>query len=125
MAELLRELERRALPWGVVTNKAARFTLPLMDLLGLRSRAACIISGDTTAHIKPHPEPLLAASRQIGIAPADCLYVGDDLRDIQAARAAAMKAVVAGFGYLNGTAPETWGADAIIATPLALLALID
>ena len=116
IAELLAELERREIAWGIVTNKAARFTLPLMRLLHLEQRAACIVCGDTTPNLKPHPDPMLHASRAIGIPPAGCVYLGDDLRDIQAAHAAGMKALAAGWGYLGGdTPPETWGADAIIA----------
>lgn len=121
MAELLTELERRAVLWGVVTNKAERLTHPLLEQLGLHRRAACIVGGDTTGKLKPDPAPLLAASQRIGIAPPDCLYLGDDQRDVEAGRAACMKVVVAGFGYLNGTNPETWNADAIIAKPLDLL----
>ena len=124
MAELLAELERRAVPWGVVTNKAERFTFPLLELLGMRGRTACIIGGDTTGRIKPDPAPLLAASERIGIAPGRCVYVGDDRRDMQAGRAAGMKVVAARFGYLNGTDPETWGADAIIDRPQDLLLLL-
>ncbi len=121
MAELLAELERRAMPWGVVTNKAERFTFPLLEMLGMRSRAACIIGGDTTGKIKPDPAPLLAASERIGIAPGCCVYVGDDYRDMQAGRAAGMKVVAARFGYLNGSDPETWDADAVIDRPQDLL----
>ena len=121
MAELLAELERRAVLWGVVTNKAERLTHPLLELLGLHRRAACIIGGDTTGKLKPDPAPLLAASHRIGIAPQVCLYLGDDQRDVEASRAAGMKVVVAGFGYLNGTDPATWDADAIIEQPLELL----
>ncbi|MGH8620835.1 MAG: HAD-IA family hydrolase, partial [Burkholderiales bacterium] len=100
MPELLDRLDARALPWGVVTNKAERFTLPLLDLLELRSRAACVIGGDTTGRIKPHPEPLLAASRAIALAPSACVYVGDDRRDVEAGQAAGMKTAVARWGYL-------------------------
>ena len=89
MAELLAELEHRAVLWGVVTNKAERYTFPLLEMLAVRSRAACIIGGDTTGRIKPDPAPLLAASERIGIAPGRCVYVGDDRRDMQAGRAAA------------------------------------
>jgi N-acetyl-D-muramate 6-phosphate phosphatase len=121
MAELLVELEQRAMLWGVVTNKPERFTHPLLEHLGIHDRAACIIGGDTTGRIKPDPAPLLAASERINIAPRHCLYLGDDIRDIQAGRAAGMRVVVAGFGYLNGTDPATWGADATIDTPLDLL----
>ena len=121
MAELLAELERRAVPWGVVTNKAERLTYPLLELLALRSRAACIIGGDTTGRIKPDPAPLLAASDRIGIAPQHCIYLGDDRRDMEAGRAAGMTVVVAKFGYLNGNDPETWAADGMIDKPLELL----
>ena len=121
IAELLAELERRGVAWGVVTNKAERFTLPLLKLLGVHNRAACVIGGDTTGKLKPDPAPLLAASQRIRIAPNRCLYLGDDQRDIQAGRAAGMKVVAARFGYLNGNDPATWGADAIIDRPLELL----
>ncbi|TSA41056.1 MAG: HAD family hydrolase [Betaproteobacteria bacterium] len=124
MAELLAELERRAVLWGVVTNKAERFTYPLLELLALRSRAACIIGGDTTGRIKPDPAPLLAASERIGIAPRHCIYLGDDRRDMEAGRAAGMTVVVAKFGYLNGNDPETWAADGMIDKPLDLLQYI-
>jgi len=121
MDELLVELERRAVLWGVVTNKAERYTLPLLELLAVRSRAACIIGGDTTGKLKPDPAPLLAASARIGIAPRDCIYLGDDRRDMEAGRAAGMTVVAARFGYLNGSEPETWAADGIIDKPLELL----
>ena len=121
MAELLAELERRAVLWGVVTNKAERFTYPLLELLAVRSRAACIIGGDTTGRIKPDPAPLLAASERIGVNPQHCIYVGDDRRDMEAGRAAGMIVVVAKFGYLNGNDPETWAADGMIDQPLDLL----
>ncbi len=121
MAELLTELEHRGLLWGVVTNKAERYTYPLLDLLGVRSRAACIIGGDTTGKTKPDPAPMFEATRRMGVAPQECIYVGDDRRDMQAGRAAGMKVVVAKFGYLNGNDPETWDADAMIDQPLDLL----
>jgi phosphoglycolate phosphatase len=115
--ELLDQLDVRALRWGVVTNKQERFALPLLELLKVRSRAACVIGGDTTGKSKPHPEPLLAASRAIGLAPESCIYVGDDLRDVQAGQAAGMKAAVAMWGYLNGQKPEHWNADCMIEEP--------
>lgn len=122
MDDLLRSLEDRGLPWGVVTNKAQRFTIPLIDALGLASRAACIVSGDTTAHPKPHPLPLLYAAEQIHIAPGNCLYVGDDLRDVQSARAAGMPVIAAAFGYLGeGGKPSEWGADGVIEAPMETL----
>jgi len=119
--QLLGQLETRAMPWGVVTNKAERFTLPLLELLEVRRRAACVIGGDTTGRIKPHPDPLLAASRAIGLAPEVCVYLGDDQRDVEAGRAAGMKTAVARWGYLNGEAPETWGAHFMLESPEDLL----
>ena len=124
MAELLDELERRDLPWGVVTNKAERLTHPLLKLLGVHHRAACVIGGDTTGKIKPDPAPLLAAAARMRLAPTRCLYLGDDRRDVEAGRAAGMKVVVARFGYLNGKDPEAWDADAMIDEPLQLLPLL-
>ncbi|MEO8442232.1 MAG: HAD-IA family hydrolase [Betaproteobacteria bacterium] len=121
MVELLDELERRGLRWGVVTNKAERYTHPLLKLLGVDHRAACVVGGDTTGKTKPDPAPLFAATERIGIAPAHCIYVGDDRRDVQAGRAAGMKTIVAKFGYLHGNDPETWAADAMIDTPGELL----
>jgi N-acetyl-D-muramate 6-phosphate phosphatase len=121
MAELVDELESRRLTWGIVTNKAERFALPLMRLLGYSARAACIIGGDTTGKLKPHPEPLYAAARAIRIAPANCVYVGDDERDVQAGRTAGMKTLAVRYGYLNGSNPQAWGADAVIDTPMETL----
>jgi len=121
MGDLLTRIEESRLAWGVVTNKAARFTDPLMRLLRLDTRAGCIVSGDTTPKTKPHPEPLLHAARMLDLPPASCLYVGDDLRDIQAARAAGMSAIAARYGYLGeAEPPERWGADAIVDAPIEL-----
>ena len=126
MAELLDAIEARALPWGVVTNKAERFTHPLLRLLDLDRRSSCIVCGDTTAHPKPHPAPLQRAARQLGLEPETCLYVGDDLRDIQAARAAGMPVVAAAFGYLGeGGNPADWRADAILQHPRDLLRFLE
>ena len=83
--EVLATLEARGLPWGIITNKAAWLTEPLLQILGLSERAACIVSGDTLPERKPHPRPLLHAANLIAVAPADCVYVGDALRDVQAA----------------------------------------
>ncbi|MEW6313608.1 MAG: HAD-IA family hydrolase [Pseudomonadota bacterium] len=121
MEELLSTLEMRRISWGIVTNKTTRFTNPLMKLLDLDERAACIISGDSTPHAKPHPEPLFAACRATSARPEHCIYVGDDERDTQAALAAGMRSIVAGYGYLNGSRPEAWGAHGIIQTPVELL----
>lgn len=120
--ELLEQLDSQAIPWGIVTNKPARFTRPLMHLLGLHQRAACIISGDDTPYSKPHPEPLLVACRQINVVPDGCIYLGDDIRDVQASLAAGVKPIVALYGYLGNCAPpETWGASGLIGHPGDLL----
>ena len=124
MAALLSELEKRRLPWGVVTNKVERFTLPLLDALNLTARAACIIGGDTTIHTKPHPAPLLAASRAIKVEPQSCIYVGDDRRDVEAGHAAGMGVAVAGWGYLNGNDADRWAADWMLKNPQELLRIL-
>jgi phosphoglycolate phosphatase len=116
--ELLAELEARGLKWGVVTNKPAAFTEPLMSILDLAERAACIVSGDTCPQPKPHPAPMLAAAELCGADPVQCLYLGDAERDIQAARAAAMPALVAAWGYIGSAyQPHTWGAHGQIRHP--------
>ena len=118
VAPLLDALEGRGIRWGIVTNKAMRFTGAVVAGLGLTARSACVVSGDTTARAKPHPDPLLHAAAAIRIAPAQCLYVGDDLRDIQAARAAGMGAIAAAYGYLGVDGdPHDWAADAVISHP--------
>lgn len=126
MASLLDQLEARGLKWGVVTNKPHRFTVPVMEGLGLMQRAGTVISGDSTAHAKPHPLPLLTACEQLGVPPALALYVGDDLRDIQAAQAAGMPSAAARWGYIghNGDIAD-WGADVIASSPLDLLHFLD
>lgn len=126
MEALLAQLEARAIPWGVVTNKPARFTDPLLRDLGLTGRAACIISGDTCAYPKPHPASLLLAAEQLGVSPAGCLYVGDAERDIQAAVNAGMVPIVALYGYIDAhDTPETWGAAGQIRHPDELWRYID
>lgn len=123
MAKLIDTLEQRGLPWGIVTNKPHRFTLPLMQALDYAERAACLVSGDTCSRAKPYPDPLLHAAKIMNIAPEKCLYLGDDKRDIEAGRAAGMKSLIALFGYIDPKADlNTWQADAAIATPLDLLA---
>jgi N-acetyl-D-muramate 6-phosphate phosphatase len=121
---LLGRLEHRGIAWGIVTNKAARFTDKLVPLIGL-GHAACVVSGDTTPHAKPHPEPLLEAARRIGVSPEQCWYVGDDLRDVQAGRAAGMATIAAAWGYCGNVEPASWDADAMAATPAELLQLVD
>lgn len=122
MAETLERIEAEGRQWGVVTNKATRFTEPLMEQLGLHRRAACVVSGDTTPHAKPHPAPLLHALQACGVSAGRGVYVGDDRRDIEAGRAASMRTVIAAYGYL-GDAPDTeaWGADHAIDSPTDLL----
>ena len=125
VAALIESLVARNLPWGVVTNKSARFTEPLTRTMPLFASAAVVISGDTTPHAKPHPEPLFEAARRVGVDPARCVYVGDDHRDIVAGLAAGMATVAATYGYL-GTAADTskWGAHAAINNPNELLSLL-
>ncbi len=125
MDRLLDELEARRLPWGVVTNKPAWLTDPLMAALGLDERAAAVVSGDTCERRKPHPEPLLHACRLAGVDPAACLYLGDAERDIQAGRAAGMATAVAHWGYLDdGDRPDAWGAHHHLHHPLDTLELL-
>jgi 2-phosphoglycolate phosphatase len=120
--QMLTEIERRGLSWGIVTNKAARFTLPLLEHLGIAARAGAVVCGDTTPHIKPHPAPLLAGARSLTLPPADCLYVGDAERDIAGGKAAGMKTVLARFGYLGPEdTPDSWHADGSIDSLRALL----
>ncbi|CAG9933437.1 HAD family hydrolase [Candidatus Nitrotoga arctica] len=122
MAELIEVLEQRGLPWGIVTNKPHRFTLPLMQALGYAQRAACLISGDTCARAKPFPDSLLKASELLKIAPKLCLYLGDDKRDAEAAQAAGMRCVIARYGY--NSSPEelsNWPAQGEIDLPSQLL----
>jgi len=123
--EMIEGLLRRQLPWGVVTNKAARFTDPLTRAMPLFASARAMVSGDTTPHSKPHPEPLFEAARRLAIEPACCLYVGDDERDIRAGLAAGMATVAATYGYLGEkTDPARWGAHAVINSPGELLQLL-
>ncbi|MEJ2591808.1 MAG: HAD-IA family hydrolase [Candidatus Thiodiazotropha sp.] len=123
METLLDQLEARSIPWGIVTNKPARLTDPLMAGLGLDRRASVIVSGDTTAHAKPHPEPILHACRLTGAEPSDTLYVGDAQRDIEAGRNAGTRTLVALFGYLSEQdIPAEWHADGMIEQPMDLLA---
>jgi phosphoglycolate phosphatase len=124
--ELLEALLQRGLRWGVVTNKAQRFSMPLTRSMPFFDSASTIISGDTTAHIKPHPAPLLEAARRLDLSPIDCLYVGDDARDIMAGRAAGMTTVAALYGYLGADADVAlWGADAEVTSPTELLKLLE
>ncbi len=125
VAELIERIVSSGLKWGVVTNKAARFTLPLTRGIPLFSSALTIISGDTTPHSKPHPAPLLEAARQMGLAAERCVYVGDDERDMIAGRAAGMSTVAATYGYLGNAADlDSWKADFAISRPCELLSFL-
>lgn len=125
MAQMLDQLDARPLKWGVVTNKPRRFTVPLMQALGLAARAACIVSGDDCERPKPHPDTLLLAAQQAQTSPAECIYVGDAERDIIASRAAGMASVVALYGYLDANdKPQEWGAQGAINSPAELLGLL-
>jgi len=121
VADLLDELEGRRIAWGIVTNKTLRFTDRILQALEVKP--ACVVGGDSTPHLKPHPASLLLAAEKLDIFPGKCLYLGDDLRDMQAARAAGMRPVAVSWGYHHPESghPETWQADAIIDAPLQLL----
>ena len=123
--ELIAALQARGLAWGVVTNKMARFAEPLTRGMPLFSSAGAVVCGDTTAHAKPHPAPLLEAARRLGLQPQSCWYVGDDARDITAGKAAAMPTVAATYGYMaHASEAASWGADAHIGSPLQLMELL-
>lgn len=123
---VLDELDARGLPWGIVTNKTRRFTDPLVEAVSLSGRTRCIVSGDTTAEKKPHPLPLLEATRRLGFGPERCIYVGDAAKDMEAGRRAGMTTLTALYGYIGADdEPERWGADGMLARPLDLLSWLD
>ena len=126
MDRVLGELSRRGLAAGIVTNKPARLTDALLEELGLRARFVCVVSGDTLSERKPHPLPMLHAAQLAGAAPEACVYVGDAQRDVQAARAAGMRALIAVYGYLRADEDwSAWGADGSIERPAELLDWLD
>lgn len=126
MEALLDALEARRLNWGVVTNKPAWLTEPLLQDLGLYERAACIVSGDTLQERKPHPAPMLLACRLAGSEPAQCVYIGDAQRDVEAGRNAGMHTLVALFGYLQAhDDPQAWQASGTVRTPAEVLDWLD
>jgi phosphoglycolate phosphatase len=120
VTELLDGIRAAGMEWGIVTNKPARFTDPLVPQIGL-SHAGCIVSGDTTGFAKPHPAPLLEGARRLGLPAEHCWYVGDDQRDVEAGRAAGMVTVACAWGYCGTVDPATWGADYLLDTPTDLL----
>jgi len=125
MLPVLDALDAARRPWGIVTNKAMRFAEPVVRALDLSERAAALVCGDTTPHSKPHPEPLFEAARRVGMPAGQCSYVGDDLRDVQAGRAAGMTTVIAAWGYLGSGDPiEAWGADHVVRSADDLLKLL-
>jgi 2-phosphoglycolate phosphatase len=125
VTELIARICQGGLKWGVVTNKSARFTVPLTRAMPLFTTAHTIISGDTMPHAKPHPAPLLEAARQLELLPGRCIYVGDDERDIVAGRAAGMPTVAAAYGYLGAVSDTAnWNADFTITAPSDLLKLL-
>lgn len=126
MPELLDEFDARGICWGIVTNKPAWLTEPLLEKMHLSARAATVVSGDTLAQSKPHPAPLLLAADQTATAPQDCLYVGDAERDVVAGNAAGMRTMVALYGYLCAEdEPTSWGADALVESPAAIRAWLE
>ncbi|MGA9664847.1 MAG: HAD-IA family hydrolase [Gallionella sp.] len=125
-AKLIAELEQRKIKWGIVTNKPHRYTVPLMRALGYADRADCLVSGDTCAHPKPHPEPMLKACEIIGVAASECIYLGDDLRDMQAANASGMRGIIANYGYVgDDVSVESWQAHGSIDSPSELLGYLQ
>lgn len=126
IADLLQAIESQGLSWGIVTNKPNRFTIPLIESMGLDKRASCVVSGDDAPQPKPSPATLLIACDKTGVKPEHCIYIGDAERDIIAGKAAGMKTVVALFGYIDVTdTPQAWGADALIHHPAEVLNLLN
>lgn len=126
MAELLADIEKSGLIWGVVTNKPVRFAQPIMEQLGLAERSALLICPDHVTHSKPHPEPLILACSQLDLDPASVLFVGDDLRDIESGRDAGTKTAAVRYGYIHpNDNPDHWGADVVVDHPLDLRKVLD
>ena len=126
MAELLDDIEKARLLWGVVTNKPLRFAEPIMQRLNLASRSAVLVCPDHVSKSKPDPEPMVLACSQLGLDPASVLFVGDDLRDIESGRAAGSKTAAVRYGYIHpDDNPDHWGADVVVDHPLQLRAILD
>jgi len=123
IAAMLEALEAAGARWGIITNKAEYLARDVVAVLGWQQRCAVLVGGDTYAERKPHPLPLLEAARSLGVEPGRCVYVGDDERDIRAARAAGMASIAVTWGYrLDGEDPRSWQADAVAGDPAELLA---
>ncbi|MFM7571289.1 MAG: HAD family hydrolase [Betaproteobacteria bacterium] len=123
MHDVLSALDSAGVRWGVISNKIERLVVPIVAGLGLSARSVCVIGGDTTPHAKPHPAPLLHGAQLAGVDATACVYIGDDLRDIEAGRAAGMRTVAAAYGYCGSDhPPERWGADHLIREPRELIA---
>ncbi|WP_437881285.1 N-acetylmuramic acid 6-phosphate phosphatase MupP [Pseudomonas sp. LRF_L74] len=126
MEQVLSDIERGRLSWGVATNKPVRYAEPIMRQLGLAERSAVLVCPDHVTRSKPDPEMLLLACKKLGLAPQEVLFVGDDLRDIEAGHAAGCRTVAVTYGYIHPEDnPRNWGADAVIDHPLELRALLD
>ncbi|EKG32798.1 N-acetylmuramic acid 6-phosphate phosphatase MupP [Pseudomonas avellanae] len=126
MAELLADIEKAGLIWGVVTNKPVRFAQPIMEQLGLAERSAVLICPDHVTHSKPHPEPMILACKMLDLDPASVLFVGDDLRDIESGRDAGTKTAAVRYGYIHpDDNPDHWGADVVVDHPLELRKVLD
>ncbi|ELQ09606.1 MULTISPECIES: N-acetylmuramic acid 6-phosphate phosphatase MupP [Pseudomonas] len=126
MDELLTDIEKAGLIWGVVTNKPVRFAQPIMERLGLAERSALLICPDHVTHSKPHPEPMILACRMLDLDPASVLFVGDDLRDIESGRDAGTKTAAVRYGYIHpDDNPDHWGADVVVDHPLELRKVLD
>lgn len=122
---MLQTLEARLIPWGIVTNKMERFAIPLYQQFAWATNCGAMVGGDTTPHAKPHPAPVIEGARQLNVPPEKCLYVGDDLRDIQAGKAAGMYTAAAPWGYLGANNDYTkWGADFILEKPHDIISLL-
>lgn len=124
--ELLSTLDRKSIPWGIVTNRSTALTMPILERRGYTNRPHCVVCGDTTDKSKPHPKPLLHAANLLNILPQKCVYIGDAKTDIEAGKAAGMHTVAAGFGFINPAEPITsWQADHIVNSPVDILPWIE
>jgi N-acetyl-D-muramate 6-phosphate phosphatase len=124
-AGVLSKLKAHGIAWGVVSNKVERYVRPILKALGVDSESVCIVGGDTSGFAKPHPEPLLYGCRFANLDPTKCVYVGDDLRDVEAGKAAGMITMAAAYGFCGASEPLHWGADYILQTPAELLLLLS